>query len=265
MTTTYNFCNNCGKTGHAFHQCKYPITSIGIIAFRKTKEGIKYLMIRRKDTLGFVDFMRGKYPIYNQNYLCNIINEMTINEKKKLLNNSFDELWKDLWGDNIGIQYRIEENTSRNKFDLLKAGITKGNQIFSLSTLINNSTTSWKETEWGFAKGRRNYQEKDINCALREFQEETGYSKNSINIIQNLIPFEEIFTGSNYKSYKHCYYVAHIDNTVKAFANFQESEVSKLEWFTFTQALDKIRPYNQEKISILSRVDELINKFRLYT
>ena len=109
MTTTYNFCNNCGKNGHAFHQCRYPITSIGIITFRNTKEGIKYLMIRRKDTLGFVDFMRGKYPLYNQNYLRNIINEMTIQEKQKLLNNSFDNLWKDLWGENIGIQYRIEE------------------------------------------------------------------------------------------------------------------------------------------------------------
>jgi 8-oxo-dGTP pyrophosphatase MutT (NUDIX family) len=265
MSTTYNFCNNCGKNGHAFHQCRYPITSIGIIAFRNTKEGIKYLMIRRKDTLGFVDFMRGKYPLFNQNYLRNIINEMTIQEKHKLLNNSFNELWKDLWGENIGIQYRIEENTSRNKFDLLKIGITKGSKVFSLSSLIKDSTTSWKETEWGFAKGRRNYQEKDINCALREFQEETGYSKNSIDIIQNLIPFEETFTGSNYKSYKHCYYVAHIDNNIKPLTDFQISEVSKLEWFTFTQALDMIRPYNQEKMSVLSRIDELLNKFRLYT
>ena len=34
MSKAYNFCNNCGKTGHAFHQCKHPITSIGIIAVR---------------------------------------------------------------------------------------------------------------------------------------------------------------------------------------------------------------------------------------
>ena len=121
------------------------------------------------------------------------------------------------------------------------------------------------EPEWGFAKGRRNYQEKDINCALREFQEETGYSKNSINIIQNLVPFEEIFTGSNYKSYKHCYYVAQIPGNIKPLYNFQTSEVSKMEWFTFTEALDAMRPYNQEKISVLSRVDELINKLRLYS
>ena len=177
----------------------------------------------------------------------------------------FDVLWKDLWGENIGIQYRIEEKTSREKFDLLKIGISNGKHVYNLETLINTSNTSWTEPEWGFAKGRRNYQEKDISCALREFQEETGYAKNSINIIQNLVPFEEIFTGSNYKSYKHCYYIANIDLSIKPFANFQTSEVSKMEWISFSDALDIIRPYNFEKISVLSRVDELLNKYKLYT
>ncbi len=70
----YNFCNNCGKHGHVFHQCKNPITSIGIIVFNiDVSNNIEYLLIRRKDSLGYVDFMRGKYPIYNRRYLLNII------------------------------------------------------------------------------------------------------------------------------------------------------------------------------------------------
>ena len=190
---------------------------------------------------------------------------MTIQEKKRLTTSDFDTLWKELWGENIGIQYRIEEKTSREKFELLIIGITNGTKSYSLESLIGDSTTNWGEPEWGFAKGRRNYQEKDINCALREFQEETGYSKNSINIVQNVVPFEEIFTGSNYKSYKHCYYIAFIGNNTKPISNFQKTEVSKLEWKTFSEALEIIRPYNLEKISVLSRVDELLNKFRLYT
>ena len=28
------YCNNCGKPGHIYNQCKIPITSFGIIAFR---------------------------------------------------------------------------------------------------------------------------------------------------------------------------------------------------------------------------------------
>ncbi len=34
MNKNNNACNNCGKQGHSFHQCKLPITSYGIIAFR---------------------------------------------------------------------------------------------------------------------------------------------------------------------------------------------------------------------------------------
>jgi 8-oxo-dGTP pyrophosphatase MutT (NUDIX family) len=222
-------------------------------------------MIRRKDTLGFVDFMRGKYPIHNYKYLCNIINEMTIDEKNKLLTGNFDVLWKELWGENVSIQYRIEEKTSREKFELLKNGVSSGKKNYNLDTLITTSSTDWQETEWGFAKGRRNYQEKDICCALREFHEETGYSKSSVNIIQNLVPFEEIFTGSNYKSYKHCYYIANIPENVKPLTSFQKTEVSNLEWKSFEDAIEIIRPYNFEKKAVLERVNDLLNNYMLYT
>jgi hypothetical protein len=47
MSYAYNFCNNCGKLGHAFHQCKKPITSIGTIVFRRSEnpDAFKYLLI----------------------------------------------------------------------------------------------------------------------------------------------------------------------------------------------------------------------------
>ena len=63
------------------HACKNPIISNGIIAFKRVDEVASYLMIRRKDTLGFVEFIRGKYPIYNQMYVQRLIDEMTVDEK----------------------------------------------------------------------------------------------------------------------------------------------------------------------------------------
>ena len=261
----YNYCNNCGKAGHAFHQCKSSITSIGIIAFRMNKKKQKeFLMIRRKDTLGYVDFMRGKYPLYNKMHLLNIINEMTIEEKNKLLTKSFNELWKELWGPNIGIQYRSEEKTSKDKLESLKLGITSGNTEYTLISLINESTTAWNEAEWGIPKGRRNYQERDLQCGLREFEEETGYLKINLQIIQNLIPIEEIFTGSNFKSYKHRYYVGYIDNIIKPVNQYQTTEVSKVEWKTYEDALECIRPYNLEKKDVIKRVNTILNEYRLY-
>ena len=73
----YNFCNNCGKIGHLFHQCKIPITSIGIIAFRIKDNKIEYLLIRRKDSISFVDFLRGKYNLNNKYYILKLISRMT--------------------------------------------------------------------------------------------------------------------------------------------------------------------------------------------
>ena len=60
----YQFCNNCGKTGHLYHACKKPITSSGIICINKHSNLNNYLIICRKDTLGYVDFVRGKYIIH---------------------------------------------------------------------------------------------------------------------------------------------------------------------------------------------------------
>lgn len=260
MLKEYNFCNNCGKHGHLFHQCKNPITSVGLIVFNN-KKTLNYLMIRRKDSLGYVDFMRGKYPLFNKRYLLNIINEMTISEKNKLLNCDFDTLWKELWGQHIGVQYRSEEKTSREKFNSLKAGITLKTINYNLNSLIDESHCLWEEPEWGFPKGRRNYQEKDLTCALREFEEETGCNKNSLKIICNLLPVEELFTGSNYKSYKHKYFIAYMENESIKLDNFQRSEVSKIEWKTFDECIKYIRPYNLEKIDILKRVHHILNTY----
>ena len=60
-------CNNCGIQGHMFFSCKRPIMSFGIICYRVNPKNMKieYLMIRRKDSLGYVEFLRGKYHIHN--------------------------------------------------------------------------------------------------------------------------------------------------------------------------------------------------------
>ena len=263
---TYQFCNNCGKQGHLFSQCKLPVISVGIIAYKYSPydKKYKYLMICRKDSLGYIEFLRGKYPLYNKEYIQNLIDEMTIDEKNNLLTKNFDELWKELWGDFVNIQYRGEEKHSRDKFTQIKRGIQIYDEgTYDLESIIHCSTTNWNTPEWGFPKGRRNYQESDIACAVREFQEETGYTNNDIDIVTNIQPFEEIFIGSNFKSYKHKYFLANIFENQIPKNNYQKSEVSDLRWFTLEDCVNKIRPYNLEKIQIIKDIDEVLHKYRL--
>lgn len=270
MQTNNHYCNNCGKIGHVFNLCKMPITSIGIIAFRKTPQNdIQYLMIRRKDTLGHIDFMRGKYNVKNKHYILNMLNQMTEDEKTRMKHGNFDELWNHVWSDKEELSplYKNEEASSREKFDMLCNGIVaKDETTYTLNDLIEESSRSfhWKEPEWGFPKGRRNNYESDFDCALREFEEETGMSSRYLTNIQNILPFEEVFTGSNYKSYKHKYYVMNYtyENSTQV-SVFQESEVSKLEWRNYEQCLEVIRDYNQEKKNIIRKINQFLHSYIL--
>jgi len=263
-----NYCNNCGKPGHLYHHCKLPITSNGVISFRKGQNNkIEYLLIRRKDTLGHIDFMRGKYSITNRHYIINMLNQMTRGEKTRLRNDSFDTLWLAVWGKNtISAQYKNEECSSRNKFTMLRSGVTTKDDSYTMNDLINesNENDQWDETEWGFPKGRRNHQESDYECALREFHEETGYHPNTLHNVQNLIPYEEIFTGSNYKSYKHKYYIMSMNYTESLVQHsFEETEVSKMEWKSFDECIESIRPYNSEKVKMLNKIHKTLSLFTL--
>jgi 8-oxo-dGTP pyrophosphatase MutT (NUDIX family) len=260
-----NVCNNCGKQGHLFHQCKLPITSYGVILFR-VKDGVtQFLMIRRKDSFGYIDFIRGKYIQHNVEQLQSIFNEMSVLERQNIQTNSFETLWRNMWGEtNIGSQYKSEELSSQKKFDALKAGIQVNGELITLDSLINDSTTEWLETEWEFPKGRRNFQEKDLDCALREFEEETGYAREQIKVVENLMPFEEIFIGSNHKSYKHKYFLAKKELNEDLLPDFQPTEVSKLEWKTLEECLESIRPYNLEKKQLILNINKVLQEYRLY-
>jgi len=256
-------CNNCGKPGHSFHQCKFPITSFGVIAFRRnpnTSE-YEYLMVRRKDTLGFVDFMRGKYSVYNREYICNMFEQMTRDEKDRIKTIPFRVLWNDMWGitEDTVEKYKSEESHSRNKLDMLRAGISAQNDRYCLDDLMDGCSTDWTEAEWGFPKGRRNNQERDYDCAIREFCEETGYRPEMLAVLKNILPIEEIFTGSNMKSYKHKYYVAYMqyEDTV-ALPDIQMSEISAMEWRPYSDCIEMIRPYNVEKKQALVAVNNML-------
>jgi ADP-ribose pyrophosphatase YjhB (NUDIX family) len=208
-------------------------------------------MIRRKDSFGLIEFIQGKYQVHDLPKIQRLIDEMSVDEKHKVLTTPFQELWQNLWG---GSSSRTDEIASSLKFEMLLSG-------GHLSELIENSKTHWRETEWEFPKGRRNYHEKDLDCAIREFEEETGYDRSYLTIIENIIPYEEIFIGSNNKSYKHKYFLANVSNSTcsEQNPNHQTTEISKTEWKTIEECLCSIRSYSLEKKKIISSVYEVIS------
>ena len=257
------YCGNCGKFGHMYKRCTAPITSLGIICFKQNENEIKYLMIQRRDTLGFVEFMRGKYNIENISYIFRLFKIMTISERKRIEKYSFDKLWNDLWMNKNTRQYHNEYENSKKKFYKLQKGIKSKDKYFNISDINNEVEYIYDEPEWGFPKGRRNLHESDFDCANREFQEETGLKSNQYELI-NYDTHDEVFLGSNNIRYKHVYYLAKyllindLNLTIDKNNFDQISEVSNIKWFSYEECLDKIRPYNIEKKDLLDKINNIL-------
>lgn len=253
-------CRNCGVNGHLYKDCIHPIMSFGIICYRINDcNQIEYLMIQRKDSLSFMEFIRGKYNISDTTYIRQLISAMTTNEKQLLLLKQFDEIWNYVWYQNntSNIKHTTEYVESKYKFEYLNS-----NNI--LPNIINNIVLlTEQEQEWGFPKGRKKLKESDIDCAVREFCEETRLSEDDIQIIESILPFEEIFFGTNNILYKHTYYIAKIKNrdvhlAIDTNCIEQMREVRALNWFTINNVLQHIKAYNVERQQIIQKTDSII-------
>ena len=228
-----------------------PITSYGIIAFTKIDNVVNYILINKKNTVGFCDIVKGNYDKDNiELSLKNIIPILTENEIEILISKPFEDIWKYMWN-------RPLEKNSKEVFEFNKD---------KLMELLRNYNTEWKETEWEFPKGRKNYQEKEIDCAIREFTEETGIDKTKLDIISNILPVEEMYIGTNLNYYKHKYYLAYIDYSHICLENYQKQEVENIKLLSFEDCLKHIRHYHKSRkecIFIANNVIKNLNFFSL--
>lgn len=287
-TNNNGICSNCEKFGHFSYQCNYPTVSYGMIVYRRNNETQKreYLMICRKDSFGYVDFIRGKYALSDMDHVRHIIREMSQNEHEKIKEaECFSNLWYDFW--NVSITkntHKHEERMARQKYESLKRGFPHGyglnennvsykqtkeksvDKMIYLKDMIEESS-SFENPEWEFPKGRKELKESEIECALREFEEETGISKLSVRLIENLLGFDENYIGTNYVAYKHRYFLAEYSNeqeeheNEELFMNFQKNEVGKMKWKSLDQCLSDMRPYHLEKKRILKIIDTIIENY----
>ena len=260
------YCNNCGILGHTYNKCKNPIMSYGIIAINP--ENSKILMINRKDSLCYIDFLRGRYSLYDIDYIIHLCNRFSHAEKEKIVASNYDELWSDLWKYNTKLKSHIknEYKSGKNKFEKLKEGIIIDDKHIDIHYIYNNIKTSYSSTEWEFPKGRRNAGETNRNCAIREFEEETGITSDDYSLFMNVMPISEVYIGENDIKYKHVYYFAQINQDIiikiSSLNNEQLSEVSDIQWLTKNECINHIRSYNKTKFKIIDIVFKFIQNYK---
>lgn len=283
-------CGNCGIKGHIYANCKLPIISYGIILIRIIDNIPKILLVQRKDSLTYIEFIRGKYDINDKSYLQMMFNRMTKRELLRIYNNNIEYLWNTLWlidNKNIENRFRNEYNKSRKLFHKLKEGFNikypsinnKKTKTFSvkenimkisLKYFIDNSLSNYETPEWGFPKGRRNFNESDIDASIREFEEETNIDRRNITIFKNIFPFTEDFYGSNNVKYKHVYYIAKynleedIEPNINKNNKHQITEIGDIRWVNIYEYKQLFRSYEKIKHETITKTFEFINEYSKY-
>jgi len=283
-------CTKCGKNDHDYKICTNAIISFGIILLKfdiedikkyfkdlekendkidlndkspgikiKNKkdilnfsifgEKIKFLIIKRKHTLGYIEFIRGRYKPNDIDGIVFLFQQMTKEEINKIGSLSITELWDNFWIDpNKKLLYDREYGKTKQKFEKLK---NDENIDLKLDFYVKHINPFWNEPEWGFPKGRKNKLETNLECAIREFEEETGFKREDYTLLGGIKPIIEEFVGTNGVNYKHIYYVAYANTNKEPCIDknnlHQISEIGDIGYYTYKDTINMIRPYHVEK------------------
>lgn len=241
---------------------RYPveklITSYGIILYTIENNQLQYLICQRRDSIEYTDFIKGKYT---QNSLKNYIMLMTPNERERLQNYTFDQLWHDLWVNHSISLYRDIYPKAKQRFE---------QNYDKIMELLATTDSVMKEPIWGFPKGKKNSHETEIQCAVREFKEESKCWIDYKHII-NIPPAVEIFKGSNGKMYSTFYYIAYMDHrNKKPFHSMKldgirketvSEEIRALKWVTVDESRSFLPKW---RIKLLSETERRIRMQRSY-
>ena len=254
-------CLNCNEYGHIYRNCKLPLTSYGVLLFSVSRdEGVKYLLIQRRNTFGYVEFIRANIKPTEHALISQLLGEVTVSEKRALLTQPFDLLWRRLWLNSPTSERYAEEFTrSKQNFERLIKSRAFRNACHVTPVL-------WDLPEWGLPKGKRNKNETDCACAFREMYEETGVSRDEYDLLET-DPVEEVFQGTDNKQYRHVYYPCILKNPIRPVyidqSNLlQQREVGDIKWMGLSEAVKAIRPYNTEKIRIIESCYSLVDPRR---
>ncbi len=214
---------------------------------------IKFLMVQRKNSLGYLEFIRGRYNINEPNTITHLIHQMSPEELYDVRTKDFELLWNNLWDKNNikNKNHHKEFLASKQKFNDLKNNY---NQI------LMETKNIYSFNEWGFPKGRREPYESDLVCAVREFEEETCYKDNKYILLEQTKSIRENLIGTNGIGYAHNYFLSILLEKIETLET-NNREIGNVKILNINECIELIRPYHKNKIKIVKYIYNVINDF----
>lgn len=257
------------KTNMSFNKNVRKSSGVACCRFNKITNKLEILLIKKRYSYSFVAFVFGQYNKKDEKKLKMLFNGMTMQEKIDILSLKFDMLWYRIWIEfPETVLYEQENKNDKNIMDIWKRSykqkalsnyvpynfnslskldfyIKKKNK-FESSFLTDNGKrlrsliagTKNNELIWEIPKGRKNRRETTLDCAIREFKEETDVGIDSYNIMFDIKPIVESFVSLN-TTYVHNYFIAYtsklVDPEVSFGSRHQISEVSDIKWVSMNE------------------------------
>lgn len=248
--------------------------SFGVIALRadSTQGGeTQVLMIRRKASIAMCDFLYGNTKITSE-YIKRFAPELTADEHRMLMYGSHEGLFAQVlppYTDGLS-------RKNRRRLDWRKRYIQRRlvhlRRERHLRSAFLESPSKWMEQEWEFPKGRRDFlSENAVDCALREFQEETAYHNGLLRLHRPAtVQFLEEYVGTDSVTYRNTYFLGSMLTAadpprVDGKRPGQRFEISGVAWFQASEALRRIRPSSQAKMKCLQAVIAYNHRFPIFS
>lgn len=286
------------KSKFGFKYSRQVKHSAGIILFRKSIPPA-ILMVQKRCTYEFTDFVLGKYNPQNKNNLYRLFNNMTFHEKMDILSGDFRYIWYKAFLEDVCENMDFNKVYSKYMSDNFQDGIidklykpcinnntfTKrmnskytvtlfkkytefiSNKYFKsiLMTVINNSNTA--EPTWEIPKGRIEEGEFPMDCAMREIEEETNIKPRQYYLFSHEKPLMYSIEHPNVVwSTQYFFAMAKKDIPVSiSFKNVdQVNEVSRVSWMTLEEIynIDKSKNKTLHKFCkiVFTRFKKIRNK-----
>jgi ADP-ribose pyrophosphatase YjhB (NUDIX family) len=234
------------------------ITSYGVIVFHvDSNNTIRFMISKRRDSIPYQEFVKNTLE---QHEVQRYIKLMTREEQMRLVeyydSKQLDKIWEDLWLNPNSKFWHKTDDSIRNLYKNMDT------YIDSFRECIETKTHN-KEI-WGFPKGRRQYNEKYIQCATREFSEETKFHASILHEVR-FNSYEELYRGMDMRMYRtllYPYYVQEIPETIYTYREgfirnrHISEEVDDIKWLTLEELIDII---DSSKYSILKNVHDKIS------
>jgi 8-oxo-dGTP pyrophosphatase MutT (NUDIX family) len=234
------------------------------------------LLIKKRYTYCYFSFVFGHYKKYNNKHLQYLFNNMSFGEKVDILSMKFSNIWYRLWLSDPEKTHTVGEYKSPNdeiQMKNLKCYFRKKNKFDAiflrdggkrLRRLINNSSNS--VTPWEIPKGGKNANETDVDCAKREFEEETRLTADKYNILWNETPIISSHKDGD-TIYRFVYYIATFiigarwHPKVKFDTSQQLSELEQVQWVSHPE-LNFLNLSEKSKNQLLRLFHRIISTYK---